>query len=137
MSGTVIVEGRGKVFADPDTVVIEGEVYVPLQAFVQNVGMSVVIDGGSYAVSRTGAAPTPAATPEEEFYFFATPTPSATPVATPTIAPTMTPAPTAVLSDFIPVTEEAAVTLDIFPEVIDELLRDGFSPWEVEEYLYA
>ena len=23
------------------------------------------------------------------------------------------------------------------PEVIDELLRDGFSPWEVEEYLYA
>ena len=26
MSGTVIVEGRGKVFADPDTVVIEGEV---------------------------------------------------------------------------------------------------------------
>lgn len=26
MSGTVIVEGRGKVFVDPDTVVIEGEV---------------------------------------------------------------------------------------------------------------
>ena len=23
------------------------------------------------------------------------------------------------------------------PEVIDKLLRDGFSPWEVEEYLYA
>ena len=23
------------------------------------------------------------------------------------------------------------------PEVIDELLREGFSPWEVEEYLYA
>ena len=59
---------------------------------------------------------------EEEFYFFATPeaTATATPTATPENSPT--PAPTAYVSDFIPAEKEITVTVDIFPEVIDELL---------------
>ena len=59
---------------------------------------------------------------EEEFYFFATPeaTATATPTATPANSPT--PAPTAYVSDFIPAEKEITVTVDIFPEVIDELL---------------
>lgn len=59
---------------------------------------------------------------DEEFYFFATPeaTATATPTATPENSPT--PAPTAYVSDFIPAEKEITVTVDIFPEVIDELL---------------
>ncbi len=59
---------------------------------------------------------------EEEFYFFATPeaTATATPTATPENSPT--PAPTAYVSDFIPAEKEITVTVDIFPEVIDELM---------------
>ena len=59
---------------------------------------------------------------EEEFYFFATPeaTATATPTATPENSPT--PTPTAYVSDFIPAEKEITVTVDIFPEVIDELL---------------
>ena len=70
---------------------------------------------------ETPATPTPAATPEEEFYFFATPTPSATPTPTATPEATATPVPTAALSDFLPAAEPMTVTIDIFPEVIDEL----------------
>ena len=71
------------------------------------------------------AAPTVAPAAEEddeaEFYFFATPEPTATatPTATPEASPT--PQPTPYLSGFIPAEEKIAVTLDIFPEVIDEL----------------
>lgn len=59
---------------------------------------------------------------DEEFYFFATPeaTATATPTATPENSPT--PTPTAYVSDFIPAEKEITVTVDIFPEVIDELL---------------
>ena len=59
---------------------------------------------------------------DEEFYFFATPeaTATATPTAIPENSPT--PAPTAYVSDFIPAEKEITVTVDIFPEVIDELL---------------
>ena len=66
--------------------------------------------------------PVPAEDEEEEFYFFATPVPTATPTptATPEVSPT--PTPTAYLSDFIPAEEEITITVDIFPEVIDELL---------------
>ena len=66
---------------------------------------------------------TPAPTEdEEEFYFFATP--EATATATPTAIPENSPppAPTAYVSDFIPAEKEITVTVDIFPEVIDELL---------------
>ena len=69
------------------------------------------------------AAPTATPAPDEgegEYYFFATPVPTATPQ--PTDAPDPTPQPTAYLSGFIPAEEEATVTLDIFPELIDELL---------------
>ena len=59
---------------------------------------------------------------EEEFYFFATPVPTATPTPTATPEASPTPAPTAYLSDFIPAEGEITVTVDIFPEVIDELL---------------
>lgn len=55
----------------------------------------------------------PSATAEEdEFYFFATPTPTATP------EPTAVPTPA--LSDFLPA-QPLTLTLDIFPEVIDLL----------------
>lgn len=68
------------------------------------------------------STPVPEIEDEEEFYFFATPEPTAT--ATPTAIPeaSPTPAPTATLSDFIPAAEPITVTVDIFPEVIDELL---------------
>ena len=58
---------------------------------------------------------------EAEFYFFATPEPSETPSPTPTPETSPTPAPTATLSDFLP-GGEMTVTMDIFPELIDELL---------------
>ncbi len=66
--------------------------------------------------------PAPEAEEDGEFYFFATPEPTvtATPSATPEVSPT--PAPTATLSDFIPAEGEITVTMDIFPELIDELL---------------
>ena len=78
--------------------------------------------GRKWIQPETQATPVPAADEEEEFYFFATPVPTAT--ATPTATPegSPTPAPTAYLSDFIPAAEEITVTVDIFPEVIDELL---------------
>ncbi len=59
---------------------------------------------------------------EEEFYFFATPEPTVTvtPTATPEASPT--PMPTPSLSDFMPAEGEMTVTVDIFPELIDELL---------------
>ena len=68
------------------------------------------------------ATPIPEEDDEEEYYFFATPAPTATaaPTATPEASPT--PAPTATLSDFIPAQEAITVTVDIFPEVIDELM---------------
>ena len=68
------------------------------------------------------ATPVPAEDAEEEFYFFATPAPTETPVPTATPEASPTPAPTATLSDFIPAAEPITVTVDIFPEVIDELL---------------
>ena len=58
---------------------------------------------------------------EEEYYFFATATPTATPEATPTPEASPTPEPTPTLSDFIPAQEEITITIDIFPEVIDVL----------------
>ena len=68
------------------------------------------------------ATPIPAEDTEEEFYFFATPAPTETPVPTATPEASPTPVPTATLSDFIPASEPITVTVDIFPEVIDELL---------------
>ena len=67
------------------------------------------------------ATPIPEAA-EEEFYFFATPAPTETPIPTATPEASPSPAPTATLSDFIPAAEPITVTVDIFPEVIDELL---------------
>ena len=68
------------------------------------------------------AAPAPAEEAEEEFYFFATPAPTATAVPTATPEASPAPAPTATLSDFIPAAEPITIIVDIFPEVIDELL---------------
>ena len=69
------------------------------------------------------SAPVPAAeADEEEFYFFATPAPTATPEPTVTPEASATPEPTPYLSEFIPAAEEMTVTLEIFPDVIDELL---------------
>ncbi len=68
------------------------------------------------------ATPVPAEEEEEEFYFFATPVPTATPTPTATPETSPTPQPTAFLSDYIPAEGEITVTVDIFPEVIDELL---------------
>ena len=65
---------------------------------------------------------TPVPPDEEEFYFFATPVPTATLAPTPTAGVSPTPQPTATLSDFIPAPEAITVTVDIFPEVISELL---------------
>jgi len=65
--------------------------------------------------------PTAEPTPEEEFYFFATPTPTATPEATATPLPTATPEPVPVISDFIPAEGESTVTIELFPEVIEVL----------------
>ena len=71
----------------------------------------------------TAATPTPASTEdEEEFFFFATPKPTDTPEPTATPEATAAPEPTVYLSDFIPAEKEITVTVDIFPEVIDELL---------------
>ncbi len=64
---------------------------------------------------------TPAPTPEEEFYFFATPEPTATPPHTATPMPAEAPDPEGVLSDFIAASEPITVTLDIFPSLIDDL----------------
>ena len=66
------------------------------------------------------ATPDPDGEEEAEYYFFATPVPTATPQ--PTREPEPTPQPTAYLSGFIPAQEEITVTVEIFPEVIDELL---------------
>ena len=78
--------------------------------------------GRRWLEPEAAATPIPDATTEEEFYFFATPTPTETPVPTATPEASPTPAPTATLSDFIPAAESITVTVDIFPEVIDELL---------------
>ena len=67
------------------------------------------------------STPAPQAEADEEFYFFATPEPSETPAPTATPDGSPTPAPTATLSDFLP-GGEITVTMDIFPELIDELL---------------
>ncbi len=69
----------------------------------------------------TPATPAPTGTPEVEFYFFATPQPTQTPIPTQTPVASATPAPTQTLSDFIPAGEPATITIDIFPEVIEEL----------------
>ena len=78
--------------------------------------------GKKWIQPEVEATPIPEAEEEEEFYFFATPVPTATPTPTATPEASPTPAPTAYLSDFIPAEEEITVTVDIFPEVIDELL---------------
>ena len=78
--------------------------------------------GKKWIEPEVEATPIPEAEEEEEFYFFATPVPTATPTPTATPETSPTPAPTAYLSDFIPAEGEITVTVDIFPEVIDELL---------------
>lgn len=78
--------------------------------------------GRRWLEPEAAATPVPAEDAEEEFYFFATPAPTETPVPTATPEASPTPAPTATLSDFIPAAEPITVTVDIFPEVIDELL---------------
>jgi len=79
--------------------------------------------GKKWILPETEAASVPAEEEtEEEFYFFATPVPTATPTPTVTPEASPTPQPTAYLSDFIPAEGEITVTVDIFPEVIDELL---------------
>ena len=78
--------------------------------------------GKKWIEPEVAATPIPEAEEEEEFYFFATPVPTATPTPTATPEASPTPAPTAYLSDFIPAEGEITVTVDIFPEVIDELL---------------
>ncbi len=70
---------------------------------------------------ETPAAWTPAPTAEEEFYFFATPEATETPAPTATPEATITPEPTAVLSGFIPAAEAMTVTLDVFPDLIEDL----------------
>ncbi len=79
--------------------------------------------GKKWILPETEATSVPAEEEtEEEFYFFATPVPTATPTPTVTPEASPTPQPTAYLSDFIPAEGEITVTVDIFPEVIDELL---------------
>lgn len=74
--------------------------------------------GRRYEVPATSR---PTATPEAEFYLFATPTPTASPVATATPAPTATAALVPVLSDFIPAAQPSTITIDLFPEVVEVL----------------
>ena len=78
--------------------------------------------GRKWLEPEAAATPVPAEEGEEEFYFFATPAPTETPAPTATPEASATPAPTATLSDFIPAAAPVTVTVDIFPEVIDELL---------------
>ena len=79
--------------------------------------------GKKWILPETEATSVPAEEETEgEFYFFATPVPTATPTPTVTPEASPTPQPTAYLSDFIPAEGEITVTVDIFPEVIDELL---------------
>ena len=70
------------------------------------------------------ATPAPAGD-DTEIYLFATATPtatpSATPEATPTLTPEPTPEPTPAFSEFIPVAEEATVTMTVFPDVVAAL----------------
>lgn len=68
---------------------------------------------------QTQSAPTATPAEEDEFYFFATPTPTATPEPTSTPEPTAVPTPA--ISDFIPAAQPMTLTIDIFPEVIDLL----------------
>lgn len=69
---------------------------------------------------ETPATAQPSATPEDdEFYFFATTTPTATPEPTSTPEPTAEPTPA--ISDFIAAEQPLTLTIDIFPEVIDLL----------------
>jgi len=84
--------------------------------------LTLAWSGRKWIQPETKGTPVPEVEDEEEFYFFATPVPTATPtpMATPEASPT--PEPTAYLSDFIPAEEEITITVDIFPEVIDELL---------------
>lgn len=84
--------------------------------------LTLAWSGRKWIQPEIEATPVPAEEDEEEFYFFATPVPTATPTPTATPEASPTPAPTAYLSDFIPAEGEITVTVDIFPEVIDELL---------------
>ena len=63
-------------------------------------------------------SPVPTQAVEEDYYFFATPQPTATPEPTATPQPTERPRPA--LSEFIP-GGTATITIDVFPEVVDVL----------------
>ena len=84
--------------------------------------LTLAWSGKKWIHPEAAATPVPEEDSEEEFYFFATPVPTATPTPTATPEASPTPAPMAYLSDFIPAEGEITVTVDIFPEVIDELL---------------
>ncbi len=85
--------------------------------------LTLAWSGKKWIQPETEATPVPEIEEEEaEFYFFATPVPTASPTPTLTPEASPTPQPTAYLSDFIPAEGDITVTVDIFPEVIDELL---------------
>ncbi len=92
----------------------------PSRAFTE-LTLTFAWSGKKWIEPPAEATSTPILPQEEEFYFFATPAPTATSTPTATPEATVTPAPTASLSDFLPAEGEMTVTVDIFPELIDEL----------------
>ncbi len=90
----------------------------PPSRYMTEVTMTLEWSGKRMEVPAT---PAPTATPEAEFYFFATPTPTATPMPTATPVPTVTPPPAAVLTDFIPAAQPLTITFALFPEAVRTL----------------